>query len=135
MILDRFTDKIDDQLTLIRRTGMLERWAEISGVEDVKDVDFTIPRVHLEFLLCDSKILRMISGGKRRNEFLEMLTEEERELYLNTEPDDDGATYLDLENPKVVRQMKKDAERLEKEEKKRARKALRASKRGGDQYP
>lgn len=120
-----FKDMVDDRLTLIRRTSMLPRWAEICGVgEEYEKVDLSHPIVHLEYLLCDTKIMKKLASGERE-EVLSLLTEEEKAIYLNPEPDEDGARYTDLENPKIIKQIAKDMKRVEREERKQQRKLKR----------
>ena len=46
--------------------------------------------------------MRLIRKGKRRDEFLAILTDEEKDLYLNFVGYDDKR-YMDLEDPHILR--------------------------------
>lgn len=106
-ITDKKTDMVDavfNHMAAGTRSKYLKRWAELSGVDDVKDIDYSIPQVHLEFLLADPRNLKLISGGTNRQQFLDMLTPEEQDIYLNA-IDDEGARYTDLEAPEVMQEI------------------------------
>lgn len=105
------------------RAKYLKRWAGLSKTTDIRKIDYSIPMVHLEFLLCDPRNLELISGGVRRDEFLAILTPEEQNLYLNT-VGVNGDRYTDLEDRKVMRKINAAFKiRMEKELKRRQREA------------
>lgn len=86
------------------RAKNLDRWMELSGVTDPQEIDYTLDPIALEFLLCDVHVLADISGGRRLDKFLERLTDAQKDLYFNT-VDEDGASYRDLEDPKVLKKI------------------------------
>lgn len=80
------------------------RWRKICGVDSNDLIDYSNPYVELESKLCDMRNLRLIKKGVHRDEFLELLSDEARDIYLN-EVDEDGNKYTDLEHPRILRSM------------------------------
>jgi len=78
------------------RAKFMPRWMEECGVEDWHDIDYKNPQIHLEFILCDPAILKDLQNEGGRDRLFQMLTEEEKDVYLN-KTDDKGAKYTDLE--------------------------------------
>lgn len=89
-----------DLATVRARAKYLNRWMAMSGVDSPDMIDYTKPQIEIEFMLCDMRNLKLIRGGKNRDEFLKQLSPEARECYLY-ETDKDGHSYRDLENPHV----------------------------------
>lgn len=80
-----------------------DRWMKLSHCHHPSQIDYTIPQIELESKLCDIYNLKLIKNGKRRDEFLELLSPEAREMYF--EKGSDGRYYTELEKPKVLRSM------------------------------
>lgn len=59
------------------RAKYYPRWARLCGVEEWTDIDFDNPYVHLEWILCDPRVLIKLTGGKRE-EALAMMDEQQR---------------------------------------------------------
>lgn len=78
------------------RAKFMPRWMEECGVDDWHDIDYTNPQIHLEFILCDPAILKDLQKEGGRDRLFLMLTDEEKDVYLN-KTDDKGAKYTDLE--------------------------------------
>lgn len=76
-IRDKADDKIDSVLDLATAKayeGYYDRWREICGVEDNHDIDWNLPCIEIERLLCDPRNLKMIKKGKHTDDFLKMLS-------------------------------------------------------------
>lgn len=98
--IDEWTDKMTVQV----RADFLDRWMEITDNEyeepcrDYGDIDYSIPQISLEWQLCDPSVLFGLRDPTKRAKFLSLLTDEERDVYLNA-CDKDGNRYTDLERP------------------------------------
>lgn len=78
-------------------------------------IDFHEPHVRIEWLLCDPQYQRAVKKDSTREEFLSLLTDEEREVYLN-----EG--YTELENAKVSKEVGRTIKRKVKDKLKRKEK-------------
>lgn len=99
---EAFGDWGDDQrekIAMQARTKFMPRWMEECGVDDWHDIDYKNPQIHLEWILCDPVILRDLQNEGGRDRLFQMLTEEEKDVYLNM-TDEKGAKYTDLEGKK-----------------------------------
>lgn len=79
-VKEAFANKMEDTwATHAAQTRMkyLPRWAKLCGVEDYKDIDYSNPYVHLEWFLCDPRMLMKLTGG-RRNEVLALMDEQQQ---------------------------------------------------------
>lgn len=59
------------------RLKYYDHWANLCGVTEWKDIDFDNPYVHLEWILCDPRVLFKLTGGARE-EALAMMDEQQR---------------------------------------------------------
>ena len=83
-----------DQTVAQVRERYMGRWMEELGITDKAQFDSASdPAVHIEWLLCDPVIWDM--AKHREDEWLAMLTEEERWTYFN-KTDEYGAHYPDV---------------------------------------
>ena len=101
----QINDKIDDALdnaTAKAQYKYYPRWMELSFCNTPKLIKWDDPQISLEAKLCDPRNLRLIRKGRHRDEFLEILTDEEKDLYLNF-VGYDNKRYMDLEDPKILR--------------------------------
>lgn len=90
---DAFNDRVTEQ---VRAKMAVTRWMPYQGVTSLTELDMSDPVVSLEWTLCDQRILKDLlrPGGRKR--LLALLTEEEKDVYLN-KVDKNGARYTDLE--------------------------------------
>jgi len=99
-------DKIDDALdnaTAQAHRKYYKRWMELSYCHTPNLIKWDDPQISLEAKLCDPRNLRLIRKGRHREEFLAILTDEEKDLYLNF-VGSDGVRYTDLEDPHILRE-------------------------------
>lgn len=76
-IRDTADEKVDNVMALATARAMenyYPRWCEICGVEDPHDIDWTLPCIEVESMLCNPVNLKLIKGGKKRDEFLAKLS-------------------------------------------------------------
>ena len=66
-----------DDNTAKVRAKQLNRWREMTGKGPNEAPDYTDPRVHLEFFLCDLKVQLLLTEG-RRDEVLAMMDDQQR---------------------------------------------------------
>lgn len=66
-----------DKNTARARAKNLNRWREMTGKGPNETPDYTDPRVHLEYFLCDLKVQLMLLEGQRE-EVLDMMDEQQR---------------------------------------------------------
>lgn len=66
-----------DANTAKTRAKYLPRWREMTGKGPNELPDYTDPRVHLEFFLCDLKVQLLLVEG-RREEVLAMMDDQQR---------------------------------------------------------
>lgn len=66
-----------DDNTARTRAKQLNRWREMTGKGPNEAPDYTDPRVHLEFFLCDLKVQLLLTEG-RRDEVLAMMDDQQR---------------------------------------------------------
>lgn len=86
-------DAIHDEMIAKARAGYMGRWMAELGISDMKDFDPTSnPAVHIEWLLTDPA--NRVLAKKHPDEWLAMLTEEEREVYFRK--DENGDSYSDV---------------------------------------
>lgn len=98
-------DKIDDALDMTTAQAhkkYYKRWMELSYTHTPNLIKWDDPQISLEAKLCDPRNLKLIRKGRHRGEFLAILTDEEKDLYLNFEGSD-GSRYTDLEEPHILR--------------------------------
>lgn len=98
-------NKIDDALDMATAQAQKKyypRWMELSFCNTPNLIKWDDPQISLEAKLCDIRNLRLIKKGKRRDEFLAILTDEEKDLYLNF-VGYDNKRYMDLEDPHILR--------------------------------
>lgn len=94
-----WSDDQKEKIAMQARMKFADRWMEESGVTEIKDIDMSNPQISLEWKLCDPSVLRALKNEKTRQEFLETLTPEELDVYMN-KTDENGASYRDLEGKK-----------------------------------
>lgn len=104
---------IFDALAVAKRKKYMYRWCKICGVKWKRDIDYDNPRVHVEYMLCDIRNQAMLADPQSRHIFLELLTDEERDMYLNS-VDDDGNRYTDLETPDTMAKLERDLKKVTK---------------------
>ena len=101
----KINDKVDDALDMTTAQAhkkYYKRWMELSYCHTPNLIKWGDPQISLEAKLCDPRNLRLIRKGRHREEFLAILTDEEKDLYLNFEGYD-GFRYTDLEEPHILR--------------------------------
>lgn len=85
------------------------RWMEITAQEtgepcdSPEKIDFSIPQISLESLLCDPKYALHLSKPEVLEEFLSQLTDEEKELFWRR--GEDGASYSDLTHVSIKQEV------------------------------
>lgn len=97
-----FGDWSEDQqekIAMQARMKFADRWMKESGVTEIKDIDMNNPQISLEWKLCDPAVLRDLKDETARQKFLDTLTPEELDVYMN-KVDEHGASYRDLEGKK-----------------------------------
>lgn len=104
---------IFDAIAQAKRKKYLRRWCKMCGKKWKRDIDYSNPYIHLEFLLCDLRYQAMVSNPESRHLFLEILTDEERDVYLNS-VDDKGNRYTKLESPETMEKLERDLEKVTK---------------------
>ena len=113
MIADQLANEFLDKSADAKRKKLMKRWCKMCGVRRPADIDFTNPTVHLEYILCDTRYQLMVAQPETRQNFLDILTDAEREVYLNA-VDDYGNRYTDLEHPNTIRRLESDLSRIQK---------------------
>lgn len=93
------------------------RFLRLSRCRNPKQIRWDDPQISLEVKLCDIRNLKMIRNGNQRDQFLDTLTNEEREIYLNL-TGNDGKKYTDLENGALMAELVKGIKKRWKERKK-----------------
>lgn len=78
-IVDRM-EYMNDNNTAKTRAKCFDLWMEMSGVDTPDRINYDDPRIHLEWLLCDFKILGKLTSGKPelRQEVLDMMDDTQR---------------------------------------------------------
>lgn len=102
----KIDNKVQDALnnaTIEAQKKYYDRWMKLSHCHHPSQIDYSIPQIELESKLCDIYNIKLIKNGKRRDEFLAILSPEAREMYF--EKGSDGKYYTELEKPKVLRSM------------------------------
>lgn len=59
------------------RMKFAERWMKLSGVDRWEDIDWDNPYIHLEWFLCDWRMLGKLTDGNR-DEVLALMDEQQR---------------------------------------------------------
>lgn len=77
------------------RAKYIPHWMRVCGVDRPEDIDYSQPNVHLEWFLCDIRMLTRLQDG-RREEVMALMDESQRETYLHG-CDLDGRPYTDIE--------------------------------------
>ena len=111
-------DRAMDNITAHAQKGYYKRWREKSGCNSAVNINWDDPQISLEAKLCDPRNLKLLRGGKHRDEFFKLCSEEEIYLYLN-EKGPKGELYTDVENPKFLREMVKGTRIRWKEERRK----------------
>ena len=75
-LYERMAEGYDDNVAKARAT-CLPRWREMTGKGPDELPDYTDPRVHLEFFLCDLKVQVLLMEGHRK-EVLDMMDDQQR---------------------------------------------------------
>lgn len=66
------------------RAEFMAGWMKEAGITDWSEMDFSkYPQIHLEWVLCDPVILRGLQLPNGREELFKLLTDEEKDIYLN----------------------------------------------------
>lgn len=102
---EAYTNRVNDALdsaTFEAHKKFYPRWMRYSGCNHPNLIHWDNPQISLEAKLCDPRNLRLIRKGRHREEFFEILSEEERDIYLNM-CDEDGHRYTDLEDGGLLR--------------------------------
>lgn len=99
-------DRAMDNITAEAQKGYYKRWREHSGVYSAVNINWKDPQISLEAKLCDPRNLKLLRGGKHRDEFFKICSEEEIRIYLN-ERGPNGELYTDVENPKILKELVK----------------------------
>lgn len=100
-------ERIDDALnraTFNAQKKYYKQWMARSGCNHPNFIKWDDPHISLECKLCDIRNLKLIRGGAQREKFLEICTEEERDVYLNG-VDIMGDPYTNLEDPAFFKSM------------------------------
>lgn len=113
-------DELHDRITAEARAKWLSRWmeytAEVTGrpCDNPDGIDYSNPRIHLEWLLCDPTNQARIQSKDPaiRAHFFDQLTSDELVIYY--EKDANGDSYADMETVKWKREIKKGIENLKK---------------------
>ena len=99
-------DRAMDNITAEAHKGYYKRWKEKSGCYSAVNIDWKDPQISLEAKLCDPRNLKLLRGGKHRDEFFKICSDEEIKIYLN-ERGANGELYTDVENPKILKELVK----------------------------
>lgn len=102
-----------DALAIAKRKKYMRRWCKMCGVKWKREIDYSNPMVHVEFMLCDIRNQAMLAQPDSRHLFYEMLTPEELEIYLNS-VDDKGNKYTDIETPDTMVKLERDLKKATK---------------------
>lgn len=97
-------DKVQDSLDKAQAEAMkkeIPRWMELSGCNHPNLIHWDDPQISLEYKLLDIRNLKLVRKGKNRDQFLELLTPEERDLYLNF-VGYGGKRYIDVEDGNLL---------------------------------
>ena len=70
-------DEMAEQNAAQVRLKYYDRWMKICGVDRWEDIDFDNPIVHLEWFLCDWRMLGKLTDGNR-DEVLALMDEQQR---------------------------------------------------------
>lgn len=75
-MLDKLEESSDENAAKVRyKFG--PRWMKLCGVDRWEDIDWDNPYVHLEWFLCDWRMLGKLTDG-RRDEVLAKMDEQQR---------------------------------------------------------
>ena len=70
-------EETHDANTAKVRAQFLEHWMEVCGVDSVDKIDYDNPYVHLEWFLCDFKMIAKLTDGQRE-EVLALMDDQQR---------------------------------------------------------
>lgn len=104
---ERYEERVNnalDRATFEAQKKYYKQWMARSGCNHPNFIKWDDPHISLECKLCDIRNLKLIKGGKRRDEFFNICTPEEIDIYLNG-CDIIGGRYTDLENPEYLKSM------------------------------
>lgn len=93
------------------------RFTRLSRCRSYNQINWADPQISLEVKLCDIRNLKLIRNGTQRDQFLDSLTDAERELYLNHRGAD-GKRYTDLEDGALMVELVKGIKKRWKDRKK-----------------
>lgn len=91
-----------DSATYEAHKKYYKRWMDYSGCNHPTLIHWDDPQISLEAKLCDPRNLRLIRKRRHLDEFFEILSEEEKNIYFNW-CDQEGNRYTDLEDGKLLR--------------------------------
>lgn len=122
---DKVYNKVQDALDQAQQKAVEHYiknryFMELSGCNHPNFIKWDDPQISLTCKLCDIRNLKLIRKGKHRDEFLAILTDEERDLYLN-HVGYDGVRYTDLEDGSVLSDMVKGIKEMWKESRKKGK--------------
>lgn len=106
---DKVNEKVQDSLDKAQYRAIEKykpRFMELSHCNHPNFIKWDDPQISLEVKLCDIRNLKLIRGGKHLDQFLEILSPEEKELYLNFKGYD-GHTYRELEDGNLLTELVK----------------------------
>lgn len=70
-------DEKNDSNTAKVRLQAQELWMEMCNVDRPEEINYDDPRIHLEWFLCDQRVLAKLTNGQRE-EVLEMMDDQQR---------------------------------------------------------
>ena len=122
---DKVNDKVQDALDHAQQRAVEKyikngRFMELSHCNHPNFIKWDDPQISLEVKLCDIRNLKLIRNGKHLDQFLEILTDEERDLYLNFKGYE-GHNYRELENGNLLIEMVKGVKERWKENRRKAK--------------
>lgn len=120
---DKVNEKVQDALDNAQARAVEKykpRFMELSHCNHPNFIKWDDPQISLEVKLCDIRNLKLIRGGKHLDQFLEILSPEEKELYLNFKGYD-GHTYRELENGNLLIELVKGVKERWRESRKKSK--------------
>lgn len=118
---DNVNDKVDNALNQAQVKAIEKykpRFMELSGCNHPNLIHWDDPQISLECKLCDIRNLKLIRHGRDRDKFLAILSDEERDIYLNF-VGYDGKKYTDLEDGNLMVELIKGIKQRWKESRKK----------------
>lgn len=120
---DKVNEKVQDALDNAQARAVEKykpRFMELSHCNHPNFIKWDDPQISLEVKLCDIRNLKLIRGGKHLDQFLELLSPEEKELYLNFKGYNDH-TYRELEDGNLLIEMVKGVKERWRESRKKSK--------------